>query len=118
MSDVKVIEATIEQVREVVERGVALDRLRANRDFKLIIQSGYIEKEAIRLVQAKANPDLQTPEMQASIDNQINAIGTLSQYFLLTTLLSRQAAADLEQHMGELAHLEENPETEDKEGNE
>ena len=75
------IEESIRQAKETVELGKSLDRLFNNQDFKRIILGDYMEKEAIRLVQLKADPSMQTESSQKSILGQIDAIGTLAQYF-------------------------------------
>lgn len=90
MSDqIKEIEENIKAARKLVELGEALERLKSNRDFKAVVMSGYFEKEAIRLVQAKANPAMQSAEVQKSILTQIDSIGNLNVYF---TVLAQQAA--------------------------
>ena len=78
---VQAIEANIREAKKIVEVGESLERLRSNRDFKKVISEGYFEKEAIRLVHLKADPGMQSPEMQKSIVAQMDAIGSLSMYF-------------------------------------
>lgn len=88
-NQIKAIEAGIKEARKLVELGDAFERLQNNKDFKLVVKEGYFEKEAIRLVQAKSNPALQSPEMQKSILTQIDSIGNLNLYF---STLAQQAA--------------------------
>lgn len=64
-----------------MDRFAALERLRNNRDFKEIISKGYMKDEAVRLVHLKAAPQMCTPELQASIIKQIDAIGALDSFF-------------------------------------
>jgi hypothetical protein len=78
---IQAIEANIREAKKFVEQGEALERLRTNRDFKKVISEGYFEREAIRLVHLKADPNMQSPEMQKSIVAQMDAIGSLDQYF-------------------------------------
>lgn len=75
------IELNIKQAQLLVDTGNALERLRSNRDFKKIINEGYFEQEAIRLVHLKGDPSMQTAELQASIIRQMDAISALNQYF-------------------------------------
>jgi CHAT domain-containing protein len=75
------IELNISEAKKVVELGASLERLRNNRDFKKVIQEGYFQQEAIRLVHLKSDYSFQTPERQKSILTQIDAIGNLNQYF-------------------------------------
>lgn len=86
-NQIKVIEENIKAARKLVDLGDALERLKSNRDFRTVVAEGYFEKEAIRLVQAKSNPGLQSPEMQKSILTQIDSIGNLNMFF--TTLMQQ-----------------------------
>jgi hypothetical protein len=88
-NQIQAIEANIKEARKLVELGDAMERLKGNKDFKTLVMEGYFEKEAIRLVQAKSNPSLQSPEMQKSILSQIDAIGNLNLYF---STVAQQAA--------------------------
>jgi len=90
-NQIKVIEESIKSAKKLVELADALERLKSNKDFKTIVMEGYFEKEAIRLVQAKSNPALQSPEMQKLIITQIDAIGNLNLFF--TTLVQQAAMA-------------------------
>jgi hypothetical protein len=90
-NQIKVIEESIKSAKKLVELADALERLKSNKDFKTIVMEGYFEKEAIRLVQAKSNPSLQSPEMQKSIITQIDSIGNLNLFF--TTLVQQAAMA-------------------------
>lgn len=80
-STINAIEANIKQARSIIECGAALERLFANKDFKAVMLSGYMEKEAIRLVHLKADLNMQTPDKQQSVLTQIDAIGAVSSYF-------------------------------------
>ena len=77
---VRHIEDSIQRDKSIVELGKAVERLQLNRDFKAVIVEGYLKQEAIRLVHLRVDPSMQTPERQASIMNQIDAIGGFSQY--------------------------------------
>lgn len=78
---VEEIELNIQQAKSIVELGNSLERLRNNKDFKKVIIEGFFEKEAIRLVHLKADYNMQDADSQKSIATQMDAIGTLSQYF-------------------------------------
>lgn len=78
---VQQIDANIAESRKIVELSKALDRLSMNKDFKEVITDGYLTKEAVRLVHLKAAPQMQTPDRQAAINNSIDAIGGLLEYF-------------------------------------
>lgn len=78
---IQALDANIRESQAIAELGEALNRLSRHRDFQKIIQEGYFRDEAVRLVHLKADPSQQTPERQAAIVAQIDAIGTLSGYF-------------------------------------
>jgi cysteinyl-tRNA synthetase len=75
------IELNIKQAKEMVALGNCLESLRNNKSFRKLIIEGYFEKEAVRLVHLKSDYNMQTEESQKSIDTQMFAIGSLSQYF-------------------------------------
>lgn len=78
---IQAIEDNIKEARKIVEFAEALERLQNNRDFKQVIKDGYFKEEAVRLVHAKANPGLQSADSQRAILTQMDAIGSLAQYF-------------------------------------
>lgn len=80
-TEVQTLESNIKQSKELIEFGSAMERLRSNRDFKLIIGNGYFEQEAVRLVHLKADPSMQTAASQEAIIKQLDAIGALNMYF-------------------------------------
>lgn len=98
--DIETLEVTIEHAQKTVSRMKAMEKLTKNRDFKTIVLDGYFEQESIRLVHLKSDPNMQSPEAQTDILNQMNAIGTVRQYFNGVMQLGRMAekaiAADQE----------------------
>lgn len=102
---IKAIELNIQQAKRLIEFGTALDKLYSNRDFQLVITKGYFEQESIRLVQLKADPNMQSKDSQESIVKQIDAIGNLLQYFKLIAhraALAEKAIEDDEETHAEL----------------
>jgi len=100
LSEIQALERNIEDAKEILEMGNALERLSNNRDFKSIITHGFFEKEAIRLVHLKADSNMQTVDRQKSILSQMDSIGALAQYFQTVYFKANQAgkaiAADTE----------------------
>lgn len=94
---VRLLEESIQRDRQHVELAKALERLKSNRDFKLLVLESYLEKEAIRLVHLKADPSMQSPQSQASVITQIDAIGGLLSYFHTVAQLSDMAVKSIEQ---------------------
>lgn len=98
------IELDIQEAKKLVDLGTALDRLSNNRDFKKVIVEGFFKDEAIRLVHLKSDPNFQTPEKQQSILLQMDAIGSLEQYF--RTVLNTARLAEKAIEAGEQAREE------------
>lgn len=108
---VQAIEENIRQAKKIVDVGDSLERLRLNRDFKKVISEGYFSNEAVRLVHLKADPNMQSPDMQKAIISQMDAIGSLSQYFnavMQQASIARKAIVSDEQTRDEI--LEEGAE--------
>ena len=99
-NNVAQLEMNISRSKELIAMGEALVRLMANRDFKQVIDVGYFEQEAIRLVHLKADPNMQSAESQRNILMQMDAIGSLNQYLQLVdfraTMAHKAIAADEE----------------------
>lgn len=89
--EIESLERDITQAKPIIEFGSALERLDRNKDFRAVIKEGYFKNEAIRLVHLKADPNMQTPEKQAAIIAQIDAIGTLAMYLNTSLYLADQA---------------------------
>lgn len=82
--------------RKTVDSGRALARLLVNKDFKEVILTGFFEKEAIRLVHLRSDPNMQSVEKQASIIKQMDAISGLKDYLRTQEHLCELAAKQLE----------------------
>lgn len=95
--DLKRIEANILQSKEIVEFDKAIQRLAENRDFRAVIVDGYFKREAIRLVELKADPSMQSPASQASIISQIDAIGGLMTFLRTAGHNAKNAIKAIEQ---------------------
>lgn len=85
------VEVSMEVAKAHIDLKQALVRLFDNEDFKTVVAEGYFGNEAKRAVRAKAEPQMQNPQSQVHIDNQINAIGYLHQYFVTVKTLGMMA---------------------------
>ena len=94
--DLETVEVSMEQAKEAVERFKAMQRLTKNRDFKKIVLEGYFEKEPVRLCILKSDHAMQNEESQAAIIKQIDAIGSVRQYFHMIMQMGRMAEKELE----------------------
>lgn len=105
MSEAHEIEVSMAGAKKVVAMGDALGRLMKNPDFKLLILDGYLKDEAVRLVHAKANPACQRADIQAAIVKDIDAIGSLDQYFRTVDIAADQAATSIEEAENALTEI-------------
>mgnify|MGYP000860084518 CR=1 FL=1 len=81
-NQLQTIELTIEEAKKNVERMEALDRLHNSPDFKLVLLEGFLEKEALRLVRAKAFPSIRNDEeRQKFINDRLSAIAEIHSWF-------------------------------------
>ena len=90
------IELNIKEAQKMVDLGAAVQRLATNRDFKKVVMEMYFEKEAVRLVHSKSLPAMQTPEHQASILRDIDAIGSFYQFLRTLEIQAEMARRAVE----------------------
>lgn len=90
------LEREIKQHEAAIDFATSLNKLRLNRDFIKVISNGYLKDEAIRLVHAKGNPELQSADKQAAVIRDIDAIATLAQFFITVDQKAAIAARQLE----------------------
>jgi predicted adenine nucleotide alpha hydrolase (AANH) superfamily ATPase len=102
---IETVEVSIQQAKETVDKMTSLLKLSKNKDFKKIVEEGYFEKEASRLVLLKADPSLQSDEDQKQIDNSIIAIGYFRQYLGTVIQLGRMAEKSLKEDESVLQEL-------------
>ena len=89
--DVQTIELNIEQANATVDRMKVFHRLVDNKDFQEIIETGYFEDEAVRLVGALSSPAHADEFSQEQMQKDISAIGRLRQYFFAIVQQGRAA---------------------------
>lgn len=99
------IELNIEDAREMINMGKALDRLHDNADFKELILEGYFKNEAVRLVHLKSDYLVRAEDKQTEISKDIDAIGRLRNYFSAVAAQADRAAYAIEAGEEELTHL-------------
>lgn len=96
IDEVKQVEASIQRAKACVDLASTLEKLLDNTLFKKVVLEGYFEQEAIRLVHLKADPAMEGAASQASILKQMDAIGSLKQYFVLLTQQGALAIKSIE----------------------
>ena len=86
-----------EEVKEAVKRFEALQRLQKNKDFKFIINEGYLRDEAVRLVKMRADKSaIFNESIKNSIDNKIIGVGEFNEYLRTIHNIGVTAIAELE----------------------
>lgn len=95
---VKQIEVTIEQCKEVVERGKSLDRLLNHPDFNSLIMKGYMERESHRLTLLLADPSCESPQARENVVRDLSAIAQLNAFFRTVRTAADVAARSLKEH--------------------
>lgn len=95
MNDVESIEISIQTAKQHIAKMEALLALTENKHFTEVIDKGYFQEEASRLVLLRADPSMQKPEDQASILRAIDAIGSFRQYLQTTIQLGRMMEKSL-----------------------
>ena len=111
---VEQLQHSIKAAQVRVDLAQSLERLRKNRDFHAVITQGYLIDEALRLVYLKAEPAMQTPMNQASIEKQIDALGGFNSFLTTIEFLGRQAARTIEADNETLDWIRQNPNGEEQ----
>ena len=101
------IEFSIQQAKEVVAYGEALERLLRNKDFQQVIDQGYLTDEARRLTLLLADPNLDEKQ-HASVQRSLQAIGEFHQFIQVRRAFVEEMRKHLEMAQEELeaAHAE------------
>lgn len=98
-NQLQTIDLTIDDAKLKIETMAALERLHENEDFKLVISTGFMEKEALRLVRAKAFPSMRgNEERQAFINDRLQGVAELASWFNQVNQEGSASKAALEDH--------------------
>ncbi len=95
MSQVETIRIEIEQKKEMIAIGDAIQRIVRTRDWKKLIETEYLEKEPQRLVTLLAHPGMQDDASQKEIHNQMVAIAYFRQFIATQLHFSEMAKESL-----------------------
>lgn len=93
MTSMEEVEFEIQQNKETIMRRDVMMRLRNNKDFREVIEKGYLQDEAIRLIMAKV-AGLPIEAMD-KLDKLAYGPGALAQYFDNILRLGDRAEEDL-----------------------
>jgi hypothetical protein len=75
------IDKRIEEYKNDVETGKALERLHKNEDFKKVILYNYMEKEAERLFKVLITPSTLKRDVIQNIEDKLSSIRNIKQFF-------------------------------------
>lgn len=92
------IEVTIEQCKEVVERGKSLERLLNHPDFNSLIMKGYMERESHRLTLLLADPACETAQARENVVRDLSAIAQLNAFFRTVRTAAEVAGRSMKEH--------------------
>ena len=92
------VEISIKQAKEKISYMKSLEKLAKNKDFKNLIDTGYLEKEAIRLVHLKADLNMASEDNQKYINDAINAVGFFRNYLSTVSQQGEHAKQALVSH--------------------
>ena len=112
MTDIENIEVNIQEAQKFVDKMESLLALTKNKHFISIVDKGYFEQEASRLVLLRADPSMQKPEDQASILKSIDAIGSFRQYLYTTMQMGRMMEKSLKEDIAMRDEMLTNGDTE------
>ena len=90
------IELDMASAQALIKHADALSRLMQNPDFQAVILNGYFKDEAVRLVSAKAAPQMKASENQEAILTALDGIGSLQQHINTVFALGENARSAIE----------------------
>lgn len=80
-AEMKDIELSIELAKKKIDKAIILEKLYENDDFQQLIVKDFMEEYAVRMVKLRAHPTMQGDKEQRIINEKIQCIGTLNQFF-------------------------------------
>lgn len=97
-NELEAVQISIDKAKKAVDLMNALDKLQKNRNFDLLINKGYLEEEALRLVYLKSDFQMSSPEQQDFITKGIEGIGQLRNFLSMVYRQGESAKAALADH--------------------
>jgi len=97
----KQIEISIEQAEKQVKRAESLEKLFKNRDFKMLIEEGYLKEYPLS--------QLRQPQTE-DIVKELDSIARFNLWIGSVFALGNQASNAIKQHEQELKYIEEEEE--------
>lgn len=95
--DIETLELSIIEAQKYIGKMNSLLALTKNKDFQIVIEKGYFEEEASRLVLLKADPSMQSESDQNMINKSIDSIGYFRQHLRTIIHMGRMMERSLEE---------------------
>jgi hypothetical protein len=108
MNQIEQIEVSLEDAKQAVALRDAVLRLEKNRDFKKLIEQGYLTEEAVRLTHLLAHPAM--AERQDDLITDLKGISAFKAYIHQIMATGNMAEVSLKEHeeaLDELRAVEE-----------
>lgn len=102
INDADQIRITIDDAKETVAAGAALERLRNNADFQRVIGTMYLRDEAIRLTHLKGDYSQRDDESQKVIERDMFGISSLANFLDNLARNARIMQQSIEEYESEL----------------
>lgn len=104
MTTIEQLEEQLGSLKAVVKYGEAVSRLAQNRDFKMVILEGFLEKDCAAFARESGNP-LLAPENRADALAMAQAAGHLKRFLKQAEIMAetaRRNVADAEEQIDEI----------------
>ena len=104
-NDTQSIQITIDQAKNQVELGEALERLHQNPDFRKVVLHQYIDRETVRLGHLLSDPSMQDAAQQQMVLSDLKAIGCFVNYLRTIHATARMASEAIKVNEDELRQM-------------
>lgn len=110
--DIETLELTIEQAKKSVDLMNRMDRLRKNRDFKVIFEDELFDNYTRSTAYLLSDPQMQGENEQKDLQLELQAIGRVRQFFSAIYQKGRIAEKSIEDSQNTIEELREEGEVE------
>ena len=98
MNELQEIEVTIEEAEAQVRRGLLVEKLEQDPDFRSLVLEGYFRDDAARVVMLLADKEHQSVERQTALHADLLGISTFGEYLRAQKILGHMAKESLDAH--------------------
>ncbi|MBL1322176.1 MAG: hypothetical protein COA63_014125 [Methylophaga sp.] len=105
-NEIEEIEVSIEEAKQVVARGDLLNKLINTPEFQELVDKGYFNDEAIRLVNLYNDPSVPV-DARALVANDLGGIGAFKRYLRVIGMMAQTAQNEIDSHKANLEYIQE-----------